>query len=139
MEPVGSRPRARIKPPLPMGDAQRVVLVAVGFGLTIDLLGAVEAVMVAGTPVLPDWARRVPEAMAVMVAGAIAAVLVTSAFGFRAGVYVLLVVSSVALHRVRLPEARTSMNGRRAVTLLALGAVCLAFFLVLASAVAGPA
>ena len=119
-----------------MDDAQRVVLVAVGFALTIVLLGAVEAVMAAGTPSLPEWARRVPEGMAIMVVGAMAALAATSGLGFQGGVYVLLVASSIGLHRLRLPEARTSMTLQRAATLLALGAVSLGFFLVLASAFA---
>lgn len=119
-------------------DTQRLVLVAVGFALTIDLLGAVEALMVGGTGGVRTWARRVPEAMAVMVAGGLVAALVAPAIGFRPSVYVLLVASAIALARVRIPEARRAMTLSRAIALLALGALGIAVFLVLASAIPAP-
>ncbi len=121
-----------------MGDTQRLVLVAAGFALTVSILGAVEAVMVAGSASLGPWVRRVPESVAVLVVGCLVAIVLSPGLGFQGAVYVLLVASAVALHRVRIPEARRSLTFPRAVVLLALGAISIAAFLVLASALAAP-
>ena len=122
-----------------MPDAQRVVLLGLTFGIIVVLLGLAETWMFAGPSLLRTWAPRVPEAVAVMVAATVLAVVALPGIGAQGGMYLVLAASAVALYRVRLPEARRALTPVRAAMLL-VGAVGAMLFLgLLFGALAGQA
>ena len=121
-----------------MSDAQRLVLVTLGFALVVVTLGFVEAWMYAGPRLLRAWAGRLPEAAAALVAGALLAIAALPWLGVRAATYVVLAAAAVALFRVRLPEARRALTPARAAALLLLGAFGIALFVGLAFVAVAP-
>ena len=115
-----------------MSDAQRLVLVAVGFALVVVTLGFAEAWMYAGSRLLRAWAGRLPEGAAILVAGTLLAIVALPGLGAHAATYVVLSAAAVALFRARLPEARRAITPARAAALLLLGAFGVALFVGLA-------
>lgn len=121
-----------------MSDAQRLVLVTVGFALVVVTLGFVEAWMYAGPRLLRAWAGRVPGAAAILVVGALLAIVALPGLGARPATYIVLAAAAVALFRARLPEARRALTPARAAALLLLGALGIALFVGLAFGALAP-
>ncbi len=120
-----------------MSEAQRLVLLGLVFGLIVVMLGFAETWMIGDRGLLRPWLRRLPEGVAIVIVATLLGAAAGGVIGSTGATYVVLAGCTVALYRLRLPEARRSLTPSRAIVLL-LGAVGAMVFLgLLVGAIAG--